>query len=129
MNQLFRNAIKAIPFCLQNSNVMFQQVRSRWADNRMIRDFKRRQCVVQYADERLRLRTLLKNKILPEAIREDARAKIMELPRNSHYLRTTYRCALTSRGRGNVWPFRLSRIVWRDIADHNRISGVQRAMW
>lgn len=36
---------------------------------------------------------------------------------------------LCFRPRGIVKEWRMSRIVWRHLADYNKLSGVQRAMW
>ncbi|KAF4522545.1 hypothetical protein B566_EDAN012836 [Ephemera danica] len=118
-----------IPTSLNSMSCMVQQVRTKWADWRMIKDVKRRRCVQEFADQRLRFQTLRKNNILPPEIREIADKDIEALPRDSNYIRIQRRCALTSRPRGVVHKWRLSRIVWRDLADNNKLSGVQRAMW
>ena len=39
------------------------------------------------------------------------------------------RCAITGRARGIWHQFRVSRMVVRQEADYNRLSGVQRAKW
>nr|ACH56945.1 mitochondrial 28S ribosomal protein S14 [Simulium vittatum] len=107
----------------------FQQIRNKWADWRMIKDVKRRRCVAEHAKDRLRVNSLRKNDILPIEIREIADAEIAAFPRDSSLVRVRERCALTSRPRGNVFRWRVSRIVWRHLADYNKLSGVQRAMW
>jgi small subunit ribosomal protein S14 len=95
----------------------------------MIRDVKRRRCVAANAVDRLRVNSLRKNDILPQEIREIADVEIAAFPRDSSLVRVRERCALTSRARGNVFRWRVSRIVWRHLADYNKLSGVQRAMW
>lgn len=95
----------------------------------MLKDYRRRQACIQYADERLRLNAIRKNTILPVEIREEADAAIHALPRDSIVNRVTYRCAFTSRPRGVVHRHRLSRIIWRHYADYNLMSGVIRAHW
>jgi len=62
-------------------------------------------------------------------IQEIADQEVAALPRDSNYIRVRHRCALTSRPRGVVFKWRLSRIVWRHLADYNKFAGVQRAMW
>jgi len=62
-------------------------------------------------------------------IQEIAHQEVAALPRDSNYIRVRHRCALTSRPRGVVFKWRLSRIVWRHLADYNKLAGVQRAMW
>lgn len=85
--------------------------------------------VVEHAKERLNVNALRKNDILPIEIRELADAQIAAFPRDSCVVRVRERCALTSRSRGIVHRFRMSRIVWRHLADYNKLAGVQRAMW
>jgi small subunit ribosomal protein S14 len=63
------------------------------------------------------------------SIQEVADQEVAALPRDSNYIRVRHRCALTSRPRGVVFKWRLSRIVWRHLADYNKLAGVQRAMW
>nr|XP_060630387.1 small ribosomal subunit protein uS14m [Anolis sagrei ordinatus] len=107
----------------------FGQVRSYYVDWRMLRDVKRRRMAFEYADQRLRLNALRKNKILPKELQEVASKEIAALPRDSCPVRIRNRCVLTSRPRGVVWRWRLSRIVFRHLADHAQLSGVQRAIW
>jgi small subunit ribosomal protein S14 len=100
-----------------------------WTDWRMIRDWKRRKCVVEHAKDRIRINAIRKNTILPVELREDASKEIHAFPINSNWNRCTHRCIITSRGRGNVFHFRVSRIMFRHFADYNKLAGVQRAMW
>ena len=58
-----------------------------------------------------------------------AQKEMEKLPRDAHPTRITERCILTSRGRGVVNRWRLSRIMWRRLADYNQLSGVIRARW
>lgn len=95
----------------------------------MIKDNKKRLCVAHHAKDRLRINSLRKNDILPIELREIADAEIAAFPRDSSITRIRERCALTSRPRGTVKRWHLSRIVWRNLADYNKLSGVQRAMW
>ncbi|KAM6989851.1 small ribosomal subunit protein uS14m [Tautogolabrus adspersus] len=106
-----------------------EQVRSYYVDWRMLRDLKRRQMAFEYADERLRINALRKNSILPKELQEVADKEIAALPRDSCPVRIRNRCVMTSRPRGVKRRWRLSRIVFRHLADHNQISGIQRARW
>lgn len=106
-----------------------QQVRSKWVDHRMIRDVKRRKLNCEYAPIRLRVNSLRKNDILPVEIKELADAEISSFPRDSTKLRIKNRCVVTSRPRGIVHRWRVSRIIFRHLADYNKLAGVQRAMW
>ncbi|KAI4498257.1 hypothetical protein M0802_006743 [Mischocyttarus mexicanus] len=107
----------------------FQQIRN-YIGCRMKRDAKRRELAEKYAPERLRLVALKRNSILPIEIRDLAEKQIQEtIPRQTALRQLTFRCVVTSRPRGVVYRWRLSRIVFRDLADYNKLSGVQRAMW
>ncbi|XP_018608908.1 small ribosomal subunit protein uS14m [Scleropages formosus] len=117
-NQVFRNP-----------GGLAEQVRGRYVNWRMLRDVKRRKMAYEYADERLRINAIRKNVILPKELQEVADKEIASLPRDSCPVRIRNRCVLTSRPRGVKRRWRLSRIVFRDLADHNQMSGIQRAMW
>ncbi|XP_050350528.1 28S ribosomal protein S14, mitochondrial [Nymphalis io] len=107
----------------------FQQVRNKWANALMIRDVKRRRMSAENFLERTRINALRKNDVLPTEIREFANKDINKFEMNAIPLRINNRCVITSRPRGIVKEWRLSRIVWRHLADYNKLSGVQRAMW
>uniref|UniRef100_A0AAQ4QD11 28S ribosomal protein S14, mitochondrial n=1 Tax=Gasterosteus aculeatus aculeatus TaxID=481459 RepID=A0AAQ4QD11_GASAC len=106
-----------------------EQARSYYVDWRMLRDVKRRQMAFDYADERLRINALRKNTILPKELQEVADKEIAALPRDSCPVRIRNRCVMTSRPRGVKRRWRLSRIVFRHLADHNQMSGILRARW
>uniref|UniRef100_A0A3B5KRL9 Mitochondrial ribosomal protein S14 n=1 Tax=Xiphophorus couchianus TaxID=32473 RepID=A0A3B5KRL9_9TELE len=55
--------------------------------------------------------------------------EIAALPRDSCPVRIRNRCVFTSRPRGVKRRWRLSRIVFRHLADHNQMSGILRARW
>ncbi|PIK39431.1 putative 28S ribosomal protein S14, mitochondrial-like [Apostichopus japonicus] len=113
----------------------------------MRRDAIRRQMVKDKAIERVRLNCIRKNTILPDEIRvcylqsfsyslcsdiamlQIADIEIAAQPRDSNYVRVRDRCALTSRPRSVIPRWRLSRIMFRAIADASNMSGVKRASW
>ncbi|ESO12566.1 hypothetical protein HELRODRAFT_63562, partial [Helobdella robusta] len=105
------------------------QVRTRYINWAMRRDVKRRALATEYAPLRMRLVALKRAKMLPEEIRSHASQELTILPRDSCPNRTVNRCVLTSRPRGVVQTHRLSRIMWRLLADYNKLSGVIRAKW
>ncbi|XP_012254090.2 28S ribosomal protein S14, mitochondrial [Athalia rosae] len=107
----------------------FQQVRNKWVGWKMIRDVKRRKMVQEHAPERLRVNSLRKNTILPLELREIVDQEIAAFPRDSCFVRIRNRCVITSRARSVIPRWRLSRIMFRHLADYNQLSGVQRAMW
>ncbi|KAL0966054.1 hypothetical protein UPYG_G00290220 [Umbra pygmaea] len=121
-------------FCAQKQALrscwsVMEQVREYYVDWRMLRDVKRRQMAFDYADERLRINALRKNTVLPKELQELADKEIAALPRDSCPVRIRNRCVMTSRPRGVKRRWRISRIVFRHLADHNQMSGIQRAMW
>lgn len=62
-------------------------------------------------------------------MRDLAREEIHKVPRDSAITRVNRRCAITGRARGVFHQFRVSRFVFRNEADYNKVSGVQRAIW
>lgn len=62
-------------------------------------------------------------------LQEVADKEIAALPRDSCPVRIRNRCIMTSRPRGVKRRWRLSRIVFRHLADHNQMSGILRARW
>ncbi|XP_036453244.1 28S ribosomal protein S14, mitochondrial [Colossoma macropomum] len=106
-----------------------EQVRGYYVDWRMLRDVKRRQMAYEFADTRLRINAIRKNTLLPKELQEVADKEIAALPRDSCPVRIRNRCVMTSRPRGLKRRWRVSRIVFRHLADHNQMSGIQRAMW
>lgn len=106
-----------------------QPFRMKWANHHMAKDNRKRQTIRTQHIDRLRVNALRKNDILPQELREIADAEIHALPRDSSITRIVHRCAITSRPRGNILRWRLSRFVFRHLADYNKLSGVQRAMW
>ncbi|KAI8433896.1 hypothetical protein MSG28_015823 [Choristoneura fumiferana] len=103
----------------------YQQVRNKWANWMMIRDVKRRRLNAEHFLERTRINALRKNDVLPVEIREMADKDVNKFDLNACPLRINNRCVT----RGIVKEWRMSRIVWRHLADYNKLSGVQRAMW
>ncbi|PRD19825.1 UNVERIFIED_CONTAM: 28S ribosomal protein S14 [Trichonephila clavipes] len=104
-------------------------IRSKYTDWRMLRDVKRRKVVKEYAKLRLQINAVRYNTLLPKEIKEIAQKEIEALPTDSCTTKLHKRCILTSRPRGRYRKFRMSRIIWRHLADYNQISGVERAMW
>ncbi|XP_043464379.1 28S ribosomal protein S14, mitochondrial [Leptopilina heterotoma] len=106
-----------------------QQVRNYWSKALTRRDMKRRKLAKEFAPTRLRLVCIKRCKLLPQEIRDCASKDFDFVPRQSALRQLTGRCVVTSRPRGNLMRWRLSRFIFRDAADHNQLSGVQRAMW
>ncbi|XP_020826197.1 small ribosomal subunit protein uS14m isoform X2 [Phascolarctos cinereus] len=123
LSSLLRSVRQMVPFSGTG------QIRSYHVDWRMLRDVKRRKMAFEFADERLRINSLRKNTILPKDLQEVADQEIAAFPRDSCPVRIRNRCVMTSRPRGVKRRWRISRIVFRHLADHGQLSGVQRAIW
>lgn len=114
----------------KRATLEFQQVRHQYGNRWMKRDDKRRQLAKKYAQERLCMVALKRNDILPNEIRTEISESFDKLiPRQTALRQLTARCIITGRGRGTVYNYRVSRIMFRHFADYNLLSGVQRGIW
>ena len=93
------------------------------------RDQHRRQTVARFEKDRLHLRAILRNKILPEVVQRKASADLASQPRDASITRVRNRCVQTGRGRGVVSEFGLSRMKFRKLADFGMLAGVTRSTW
>ena len=95
----------------------------------MLRDVQKRRIFEKHHEERIKINAIWKNDILPQEIKDLAYRQIQEHPRDTTVLRLNRRCTVTGRARGVFHQFRVSRFVFRNEADYNRVSGAQRAHW
>ncbi|KAI6185804.1 hypothetical protein M3Y98_00064200 [Aphelenchoides besseyi] len=100
-----------------------------WATWRMLRDVKRRKLLAELGPERMRLKALQWNTVLPQAIRDECADKLFNMPKYSHPSLILNMCQFTGRQRGKIKPYRVNRHIFRRLADHGQLSGVQRAVW
>ncbi len=104
-------------------------VRHGFQDAIMVRDYKRRVIAAHFSPLRLRLNAIRKNNLLPKDIRDTASLQLHSLPRDSCFTRIMTRCVVTSRRRGCKTRWRVSRIIFRNYADYNCMSGAEWAVW
>lgn len=90
---------------------------------------RRRQMAEKFGRYRAELRKKANNPNLSEEVRAEARLKLEKLPRDTSPIRTTVRCSLTGRPRGNYRKFGLSRIAFRQLAHRGLLPGVTKASW
>ncbi len=93
------------------------------------REERRKRLVAKYAEQRARLREILKD---PEASFEakmEAQRKLQQLPRDSCPVRVRNRCKLTGRPRGVYRKFGLGRNKLRELAMRGDIPGITKASW
>jgi small subunit ribosomal protein S14 len=81
------------------------------------REVKRAKLVDKYAEKRKALKAAGDHEGL------------QKLPRNSNPIRMHNRCKLTGRPKGYMRQFGISRICFRDMANHGLIPGVKKASW
>ncbi|XP_047338530.1 28S ribosomal protein S14, mitochondrial [Impatiens glandulifera] len=97
--------------------------------HRNIRDYKRRLLVAKYELRRNLYKALCRDPDLPSHVRERHRIKLSKLPRNSSSTRVRNRCIFTGRPRAVYEKFRMSRIVFRELASRGELMGVKKASW
>ncbi|WP_413373377.1 30S ribosomal protein S14 [Paenibacillus taichungensis] len=85
--------------------------------SKVVREKQRQVIVAKYAE----IRRELKEKGDYEALQK--------LPRNASPTRLKNRCELTGRPRGYLRKFKVSRIVFRELAHQGQIPGVTKSSW
>ncbi len=89
----------------------------------------RRRLVEKYAERRKALKAILQDAKASDEAKDDARARLAALPRDSNPNRVRNRCLLTGRPRANYRKFGISRIAFRELALLGEIPGVRKASW
>ncbi|GIP21309.1 MULTISPECIES: 30S ribosomal protein S14 [Paenibacillus] len=85
--------------------------------SKIVKERQRRELVAKYAELR---RELIANKDY---------AGLSKLPRNASPVRLKNRCEVTGRPRGYLAKYKISRIVFRELAHQGQIPGVKKASW
>ncbi|KAH9602526.1 hypothetical protein KSS87_002088 [Heliosperma pusillum] len=98
-------------------------------DKRNILDYHRRQLAAKHELKRKLYKAMWRDSDLPSNMREKARYKLSKLPRNSAFNRLRNRCIFTGRPRAVYEKFRMSRIVFRELASKGELLGVKKASW
>jgi small subunit ribosomal protein S14 len=98
--------------------------------NQVIRDKKRRFQAAKLELKRLQFKALCQDRrSLPADLRYEYFLKLSRLPRNTSKTRIRNRCIITGRPRSVYKLFRISRIVFRELASQGLILGVKKASW
>lgn len=95
----------------------------------MNQDSKRRLLAAEYELQRLHYRAIIQNRNLPYSVRAQFTAQLALLPRNSSKTRIQNRCTVTGRPRAILRQFRVSRIVFRELAWKGLLAGVTKSSW
>jgi small subunit ribosomal protein S14 len=85
--------------------------------------------VKKFAERRKQLFAIIQDPKATDDARDEARAKLQSLPRNSSPVRLRNRCAITGRPRGTFRKFGLGRNKIREIAMRGEIPGMIKASW
>ncbi len=93
------------------------------------KNLRRRKLVAHFKEKRTKLMAIIRDDKLPMEERDNARRKLMKLPRDSSATRIKNRCNLTGRARAYLRKFGLSRIAFRELALLAEVPGVRKASW
>lgn len=85
--------------------------------SKVVKEQKRQALVQKYAEKRGELKE------------KGDYAALQKLPRDSSPTRLHNRCSVTGRPRGYIGKFKLSRIVFREMAHKGQIPGVKKSSW
>ena len=94
-----------------------------------LRNEKRRKTVEKFKARRAALLDIIHDARASDEAREEARAKLQQLPRDASPVRLRNRCALTGRPRGVYRKFGLGRNKLREYAMRGEIPGIVKASW
>jgi len=95
----------------------------------VLRQKKRVKLVAKFKARRAQLIEIMQDSRASDDAKEQARAKLQKLPRDSSPVRLRNRCALTGRPRGVYSKFGLGRSKLRDLALKGEVPGVIKASW
>lgn len=93
------------------------------------RQAKRERLVKRNFEKRQELKKRIINPALSDEERDEARLQLNKMSPNTSSVRLKNRCQVTGRPRGFLRRFRLSRIVFREMASEGLIPGVSKASW
>ena len=90
---------------------------------------RRKVLVARFAEERKRLKDVLRSQDATDDQKDAAWARLRALPRDSNPNRVRNRCQFTGRPRGNYRKFGISRVMLREMALRGEIPGMKKASW
>jgi small subunit ribosomal protein S14 len=91
---------------------------------------KRREILVERNwDKRQELKKRGVDPNLSEEERREARIALNKMKRDTSPIRLRNRCQLTGRSRGYLRKFKVSRLVFREMASFGLIPGITKASW
>ena len=94
------------------------------------RDIIRRKAVEHFEVDRALYKAMVSDQTLPYTMRQQVQRLFeTELPKDSSAVRVKNRCGLTGRPRGVLADFRMSRIMFRQLASAGLLPGIKKASW
>uniref|UniRef100_A0A0N5C7C5 28S ribosomal protein S14, mitochondrial n=1 Tax=Strongyloides papillosus TaxID=174720 RepID=A0A0N5C7C5_STREA len=126
---LAKNNLNKYPFYIEREWWKEGKRTTFWANWRQLRDVRRRQALAVCGPDRLRYKVLKENTILPQALRDEMAEKLHNMDKNSRPNLILNACMFTGRSRGKLKAYRVNRHIFRRLADHSNLCGVQRAHW
>lgn len=93
------------------------------------KDKKRRKLFLKYENKKIIYKYIYNNLSLSKELRKKAFNNLMKMPRNSSITRVRNRCVITSRARSIYRYFKMSRLVFRQLALEGKLPGVRKASW
>nr|YP_008816142.1 ribosomal protein S14 [Roya obtusa]YP_009755730.1 ribosomal protein S14 [Roya anglica]AGZ90390.1 ribosomal protein S14 [Roya obtusa]QIQ22969.1 ribosomal protein S14 [Roya anglica] len=97
--------------------------------NQLIRDKLKRRIMLKHELKRIEYKSICEDRNIPISTRYQSFLKLSKLPRNSSKTRIRNRCIISGRSRSVYKVFRMSRIVFRDLASKGSILGISKASW
>lgn len=85
--------------------------------SKLVMEQKRQELILHYADKRR------------ELIAKGDYLALQKLPRDSSPTRQKNRCSVSGRPRGYLSKFKVSRIVFRELALKGQIPGITKSSW
>ncbi|KAF4592109.1 putative ribosomal protein S14 precursor, mitochondrial [Ophiocordyceps camponoti-floridani] len=96
---------------------------------RTLRDHVKRLVFEKHEVERQALRYIIRNTTLPPRKRAEAQLQLSQMHSYTRLTHVKNRCIMSSRGRGVLRAFKLSRHHFRDEGLAGNLPGVKRASW
>ena len=93
----------------------------------LTKDKNRRDQYLLFEKKRVILKAILNDLDLPKNLRNAIYNRLLQLPRNSSITRINNRCVLSNRSKSVYKHFKMSRIVFRDLALNGQLVGVKKA--
>ena len=93
----------------------------------LTKDKNRRDQYSLFEKKRVILKAILNDLDLSKNLRNAIYKRLLQLPKNSSRTKITNRCVITNRSKSVYKQFKMSRIVFRDLALKGQLVGVRKA--